>query len=240
MAGQIEEAMHKLSHFRLCPHSRSIRVLLGELELDVETIEEQPWDLGASFLQLNPAGELPVLQIVAGPILCGTYAISEYVAEELKRHPKDGLGVPLFPGSREDRAEIRRLVDWFQHKFDRDVSRELLFEKLYGRRKPGMSGHTPDADILRTARNNLRYHMGYLSYLAHGRKWLAGEDMSFADIAAAAHLCTVDYFDEVPWEDYPQAKEWYVRIKSRPSFRPLLADRIPGTPPPVHYGNLDF
>jgi glutathione S-transferase len=232
--------MHKLTHFRLCPLSRSIRFVLSELGLQVETAEEQPWNPSASFLQLNPAGELPVLEIDAGPIVCGAYAISEYVAEELKRHPVDGLSVPLFPGNRDDRAEVRRLVDWFHRKLNREVTRELLHEKMYAHLKPGMSGHMPDADILRAVRANLRYHLSYVSYLAHGRRWLAGEDMSFADVAAAAQLSTIDYFDEVPWEDYPQAKEWYARIKSRPAFRPLLADRVPGTPPPRHYDDLDF
>ncbi len=232
--------MHRFTHFRLCPFSRSVRLVLGELGLPVEAFEEQPWDFSLTFLQLNPAGELPVLEIDAGPILCGAYAISEYVAEELKRHPVDGLSVPLFPGNREERAEVRRLVDWFHRKLDREVTRELLFEKIYARLKPGMSAHTPDPEILRAVRANLRYHMSYISYLAHGRQWLAGEDLSFADLAAAAHLSSIDYFDEVPWNDYPQTKEWYARIKSRPAFRPLLADRIPGTPPPVQYPLLDF
>ncbi|KUO55089.1 MAG: glutathione S-transferase [Alphaproteobacteria bacterium BRH_c36] len=232
--------MHKLTHYRLCPLSRSIRVVLDELELKVNALEELPWDLGLSFLQLNPAGELPVLEIEAGPILCGTYAISEYIAEELKRHPQDGLIVPLFPGNREERAEVRRLVDWFHGKFNREVTRELLYEKVYARLQPGNGSHSPDADILRAVRANLRYHLSYIGYLAHGRRWLAGEDLSFADIAAAAQLSTIDYFDEVPWDEYPQAKEWFARIKSRPAFRPILADRIPGSPPPMHYTNLDF
>ncbi|MBU1212646.1 MAG: glutathione S-transferase family protein [Alphaproteobacteria bacterium] len=232
--------MHKLTHYRLCPLSRSIRVVLDELELKVNALEEQPWDLGLSFLQLNPAGELPVLEIEAGPVLCGTYAICEYIAEELKRHPHDGLVVPLFPGNREERAEVRRLVDWFHGKLHREVTRELLYEKVYARLQPGNGGHAPDADILRAVRANLRYHLSYIGFLAHGRRWLAGEDLSFADIAAAAQLSTIDYFDEVPWDEYPQAKEWYARIKSRPAFRSILADRIPGSPPPRHYTNLDF
>ncbi len=231
--------MHKLTHFRLCPRSRSIRIVLAELGIEVGVVEERPWEMRAAFLQLNPAGELPVLEIEAGPILCGAYAISEYVAEELKRQPGDARVSPLFPGTREDRAEVRRLVDWFHGKLDREVTRELLHEKIYARLAPGAT-HTPDAEILRAIRANLRYHMGYIGYLADGRRWLAGEDFSFADIAGAAHLSSIDYLGEVPWEDVPLAKDWYARVKSRPSFRALLADRIPGAPPPMHYTNLDF
>ena len=69
---------------------------------------------------------------------------------------------------------------------------------------------------------------------------MAGEDYSLADIAAAAHLSTVDYLGDVPWTEHEEAKDWYARIKSRPSFRSLLEDNIPGVPPPKHYADLDF
>ena len=71
-------------------------------------------------------------------------------------------------------------------------------------------------------------------------KWLAGDALSLADIAAAAHLSAIDYLGDVPWSDHEVAKEWYARIKSRPSFRPLLTDHIPGLAPPKHYTDLDF
>ena len=134
---------------------------------------------------------------------------------------------------------LNPLVDWFQRKLDREVTHELLRAKAYARLQPG-SAAPPDSDTLRAIRANLRYHMGYISYLAHERRWLAGEKLSFADLAAAAHLSSIDYVGEVPWEEFPVAKSWYARIKSRPAFRGLLADRIPGAPPPSHYEDLDF
>ena len=54
------------------------------------------------------------------------------------------------------------------------------------------------------------------------------------------NLSALDYFGEVPWAEFPAAAEWYVRMKSRPSFRSLLADRVPGQPPVSHYAELDF
>lgn len=231
--------MDKLTHFRLCPHSRSIRLALAELGIEPALVEERPWEQRPQFLALNPAGELPVLERDGGLTLCGTYAISEYVAEEWSQHPPDGRRIGLFPGGREERAEIRRLADWFHRKFDRDVSRELLFEKVYAR-MGSAPDHAPDPEILRPVRANLRYHMSYIGYLAHQRRWLGGDEFSFADLAAAAHLSSIDYLGEVPWTEYPIAKAWYARLKSRPSFRALLADRIPGMPPPLHYTNLDF
>ena len=231
--------MHKLTHFRLCPKSRSIRIAVAEIGVTVDLIEQQPWDIGPAFLALNPAGELPVLEITDGPILCGVYAAAEYISENLAPKSETGTERPLIPGDAEDRAEVRRLIDWFHNKLDREVTRELLFEKIYARMS-STGRQSPDSDILRIARANLRYHLSYVNYLTDHRSWLAGEQLSFADFAAAGHLSALDYLDEVPWEDYPVAKSWYSRIKSRPSFRALLADRIPGTPPPASYADLDF
>jgi glutathione S-transferase len=230
--------MHKLTHFRLCPRSRAIRLALGELGLAVELAEERPWEWRQGFLAVNPSGELPVLALAGGPVLCGAYAISEFIAEEVRQHPARDRAVPLFPGSREDRAEVRRLVDWFLAKLDREVTRELLAEKVYGHMQG--AARPPDLDVLRAVRSNLSYHLSYVDFLADQRKWLAGDELSLADLAAAAHLSVVDYLGEVEWDGHPGARTWYSRIKSRPAFRPLLADRVPGLAPPVHYTNLDF
>lgn len=228
--------MHSLTHFKLCPRSRSIRVLLGELGIEHDLVDERPWEYRPAFLALNPAGELPVLVLEGGPILFGAYAISEYFGDTSKQNGDDPA--PLFHGNPEQRSEIRRLVDWFHGKLNREVTHELLTERIYTAQSRS-SGRAPDAAILRAIRSNLRYHLSYLSYLAEQRRWLAGDDMSFADIAAAAHLSSLDYLGEVPWDEYPTAKSWYVRLKSRPSFRPLLSDRMAGTRPSATYADLD-
>lgn len=233
------DAMHVLTHYRLCPRSRSIRLALDELGLETHLVEERPWEYRPQFLQMNPAGELPVLQIDHGPLLAGTYAISEYLAERPGRGPADARLIELFPGTAEDRGEVRRLIDWFHGKLDREVTRDLTAEKVLSRQIAGQE-RSPDANVLRAVRANLRYHLSYVSFLGHQRRWLAGDELSFADLAAAAHLSVMDYLDEVPWEDFPPAKAWYARVKSRRSFRALLADRVPGTPPPMHYTDLDF
>ena len=232
--------MHRLWHFRLCGRSRSIRLALGELAVGFELADEEPWAWRPTFMALNPAGELPVLEMDNGLLLSGSYAISEYLAEHVIAERVDNRKVALFPGNLEERSEVRRLVDWFHRKFDREVTRELLHEKVYSRQKPDTDAQTPNADILRAIRSNLRYHMSYLSFLGHQRRWLAGEEMSFADLAAASHLSSLDYLGEVPWADYPVVKAWYTRIKSRRPFRAILADRIPGLPVPAHYADLDF
>ncbi len=230
---------YKLTQYRLCPRSRSIRLALGEAGIETELVEEFPWEGRKGFLAKNPAGELPILELSTKLTLCGVYSISEYIAQETNAPPLGGRAPPLFPGNREERAEVRRLVDWFHGKFDREVSREILFEKVYQRMKPS-GQESPDTEILRAIRANLRYHLSYISYLSEQRRWLAGDELSFADLAAAAHVSTLDYLGEMPWDEYPGAKTWYARVKSRPSFRPLLADRVPGTAPPLAYTDLDF
>lgn len=229
----------RLIHYRLCPRSRSIRLVLAELDQDVALVDENPWEWRQGFLAKNPAGELPVLEFDDGLTVAGAYAISEFIGDD--RPPPSAGRRPFnpFPGTREDRAEVRRLVDWFHGKLEREVTRELLFEKVYRRMTPSVA-QSPDADILRAARANLKYHMSYLSYLSEARRWLAGDDLSFADFAAAAHLSALDYLGEVHWDEAPSAKSWYQRMKSRPAFRTILADRIPGTPPPQTYADLDF
>ena len=228
----------RLTQYKLCPRSRSVRLALAEAGLEITLLDENPWEWRQGFLAKNPAGELPILELDNGLILCGAYSISEFVAEDAMSGPGSARRTNLFPGNREERAEVRRLVDWFNGKFDHEVSRELLSEKVYQRMSS--TGAAPDPDILRAVRSNLKYHLSYISYLADARRWLAGDELSFADLAAAAHVSSVDYLGEMMWQDYPAAKAWYQRLKSRPSFRAVLADRVPGTPPPAGYADLDF
>jgi glutathione S-transferase len=231
--------MPKLTHYRICPLSRSIRLALVELGQEFDLAEERPWEFRPEFLAINPAGELPVLQFESGQAVCGATTIAEYLAEAPPPDPEDDPVIQLLPGSREERAEVRRLVDWFHGKLNREVSRDLLQEKVYGSLNSA-SAHAPDTGILRAVRANLRYHLSYVNHLADERRWLAGEEMSFADLAAAAHFSAIDYLGEVPWDDFVIAKSWYARLKSRPSFRTLLADRVPGAPPSNTYADLDF
>jgi glutathione S-transferase len=232
--------MDTLTHYKLCPYSRSIRIALAELDVEVALIDERPWEGRAQFLALNPAGELPILKLDGGPMLCGAYAISEYLGALGAGFNDDAPDVTLFPGDLNAQAEVRRLVDWFHRKFDREVTRELLHEKIYARLQPGGDGHTPDVDIMRAIRANLRYHLKYLNFLSDQRNWLAGSEISYADFAAAAHLSSIDYLGEVAWPEFPAAKAWYARLKSRRSMRSILADKLVGQPPQADYANLDF
>ena len=226
--------MATLLHYPLCPFSRSVRLALAECGIEAELAEERPWEWRAEFLALNPAGSLPVLISDNDGPISGAYAISEYLGETVA----SGGGFQPFPGDTAARAEVRRLVDWFHRKFHDEVTNYLVEEKVF--RRFGPKSASPDMEAMRAGHENLRYHLTYIGHLAEKRSWLAGDALSFADLAAAAHLSALDYLGEVPWEDHEPAKHWYALLKSRPSFRPLLADRVAGFIPSGTYADLDF
>jgi glutathione S-transferase len=94
--------------------------------------------------------------------------------------------------------------------------------------------------VIRSGREELKTALKAIGTAAETNGNLACRDTTLGDLAVAAHLSALDYFGEVPWTDFPAAAEWYVRMKSRPAFRSLLADRVPGQPPVTHYAELDF
>jgi glutathione S-transferase len=204
-------------------------VALAEKGLEFEPSVEQPWRRRREFLALNPAGTVPVLVEDDGVVVVGG-AICEYLDEVYAR-------VPLLPSAPKARAEVRRLVEWFELKFDREVTENLVGETVI--KRVGNLGE-PSSLVIRAGMANIHYHLDYIAFLAEQRSWLAGDVFSHADIAAGVQLSAVDYVGLVPWEEHPEAKDWYARIKSRPSFRSLLADLVPGVPPPPHYADLDF
>ena len=179
---------------------------------------------------MNPAGEVPVLVESDGAIIPGGRVITEYLEEVYRAHP-------LLPGDSIDRAEVRRLTEWFDSKFNREVTVNLADEKILSR---FIRRGQPDSLAIRAGHANIHYHLDYIAWLYERRNWLAGKTFSMADVAAAAELSCVDYLGDVPWDDHPGAKDWYARVKSRPGMRGLLADVLPGFPPPKSYPDPDF
>ena len=227
-----------LHHHPLSAGSRYVRLVLAEYGEEVTFSEQAPWERSDELLALNPAGTLPVFVDDGEGVVAGASVIAEYLFET--RGSRLGE-FALMPASPIERAEIRRLVAWFLGKLDAEVTAYLVNEKVYKRHLSVQNGGgPPDAAAIRAGRSNIRYHMRYIGYLMARRNWLAGKELSFADLAAAAELSCVDYLGEVPWEEDGQAKAWYARIKSRPSFRTILADTVRGSPPPTHYADLDF
>ena len=222
--------MRTLYAFPLSPSCRKVRLTLGEKGLEADLVEVRPWERPPELLKMNPASEVPVLVEPNGARVVDSLAICEFL-EETNPAP------PLLPSSPAARAEVRRLSQWFDVKFRAEVTENLLNERVFKRlRREG----EPDSSFVRAGTANLRTHLDYLGWLVERRTWLAGDQISLADLAAAGHLSALDYVGAVPWDEFTAAKGWYSKVKSRPSFRTLLADHLPALPPVAHYADLDF
>jgi glutathione S-transferase len=222
--------MRILYHLPLSPFSRKVRLALAEKRIPFELRVEKVWERREEFLAMNPAGTVPVLVEENGLAIADSYAICEYLDEA---YPD----ISLFGRTLAERAEVRRLVAWFDTKFAEEVTRNLIWERHL---KRALGHGNPDGGAIRQGYANLKPHLDVIGWLAETRPWLAGQHLSLADFAAAAHLSTLDYANDIDWGYSEAAKEWYARVKSRPAFRPLLADRISGMAPPAHYADLDF
>ena len=222
--------MRQLYHTPLSPFCRKVRMLLKEKNLEFELVSENPWDKQLEVFALDPAGEVPVLVEDNGIVVSSAYAISEYLEEA---YPQ----IILVGENPAERAEVRRLVGWFDHKFDYEVTQKILFEKVF--KHYALSGE-PDSALIRAGRNNMLYHLDYIGHLAGSRYFLAGDNLTLADLAAASHLSALDYLGDVPWEHNEAARNWYALMKSRPSLRCILIERVAGVRPPVHYEDPDF
>ena len=223
--------MRTLYHYPLCPFSRKVRLVLAEKKLEFDDQIERFWERREEFLTLSPGSDVPVLVEEGGTVLGDSNAICEYL-DEVHREP------PLLPAEAPARAEVRRLVGWFDRKFHDEVTRNLVDEKVT-KRLTTLKG-APDSRLIRAGFANIHQHLEYVTWLVDRRPWLAGTTFTLADVAAAAQISCIDYIGDVPWDRHPGAKDWYARVKSRPSFRLLLSDHLPGVPPPKHYADLDF
>ncbi len=221
--------MARLYHVPLSPFCRKVRLTLAEKKIEVELVEERYWEQGSDFLRRNPAGKVPVLKL-DNRTLSESQAICEYL-EDTVPEPR------LMPRDADGRYEVRRLCAWFDDKFHEEVTSKLLYERV---NKKIMGQGYPDSKNVKFGASRIKYHLDYLSWLLDQRRWLAGDQMSLADLTAAAHLSALDYISDVDWNRSQVLKDWYAKIKSRPSFRSILADQIPGFLPPPHYADLDF
>lgn len=223
--------MWQLFQFPLCPFSRKVRLLLGEKGVGYQLVRESPWQRRDEFIDLNPTGRTPIVRDADRDItLIDSAAICEYFEETVDAKP-------MISGTAANRAEIRRLVAWFDEQMYADVVAPLLDERM---KKRIIHRAPPDGGNLRNAMRAANDHLDYIDYLLDHRSWIAGATLSLADLAAAAHLSVADYLGGVDWTGHDSAKGWYAGLKSRPSFRPLLSERMEIVAPPKHYELLDF
>ncbi len=218
-----------LYHTPLSPFCRKVRLVLAEKRLPFTLKDERYWEGGTELLRMNPAGKVPILRY-EGRFLSESQAICEFLDEV---HPTPAL----MPDDPAGRYEVRRLCAWFDDKFHAEVTANLLHERV---NKKIMGRGYPDSERIKAGSTRIKYHLDYLAWLLEHRRWLAGNMMTLADFTAAAHLSCLDYINDVDWERALPVKAWYQTIKSRPAFRALLTDQVPGFPPPRRYADLDF
>jgi glutathione S-transferase len=157
--------MWHLHQYPLCPFSRKVRLLLGEKGVPYSLVRENPWDQRDEFVHMNPAGRTPVMRDSERNItLSDSVAISEYIDETVPTNP-------MISGTAQYRAEIRRLVSWFDEQFYGDVTQPLLHERM---KKRLIDRQPPEAKILREAMKLANGHLDYIDYLIDHRAWLAG------------------------------------------------------------------
>ncbi|MFB9222812.1 glutathione S-transferase family protein [Paracoccus cavernae] len=219
----------RLYHIALSPFCRKVRLVLAEKRIEVELVEDRYWEPGTELLRRNPAGKLPVLRM-DGRLMAESQAICEYLDETIP-NPS------LMPASAIERYEVRRLCAWFDDKFNTEATQPVMNERVW---KKVMKTGYPDSRTVKSGLKAIKDHMDYLTSLLETRRWLAGNTMSLADFTAAAHFSCLDYISDVDWDRSGLLQEWYATIKSRPAFRSLLADHLPGVPPAPHYAELDF
>jgi glutathione S-transferase len=214
--------MRRLIHLMLSPSCRLARLALAEKRVVCDPAHAED--------ARNP---MPILIDLDGTRAEGIWAIVDH----LETHFPDR---PLAPEDADERRASLRWLDWALGPFHEQVTQRILYEKA-GQRFTGAPGRRPpDMNIVRVGRDELKLSLAAISRALEAGGNLSGRAPALGDLAVAAQLSGLDYFGEVPWSDFPVTNEWYVRMKSRPSFRSILADRVPGQPPAAHYAELDF
>ena len=221
--------MDCLYHLPLSPFCRKVRLLLAEKKLEVVLIEELVWRKRFDFVRLSPSSKVPLLKI-DGLFISESNAIFEHL-EEVYPNP------PLLPSVMAEKIEARRLLYWFDDTFHRDVTSKLLYQRVY----TNLSGSSVvNSSMIKSGLQAMKAHCNYLDMILEKRRWLAGDTMTIADFAGAAHISSLDYIGDIDWSRFEYIKNWYAKIKSRPAFRSLLTDYLPTFLPPEHYPDLDF
>ena len=225
----VQSARIRLYHLPLSPFCRKVRLVAGEKRIEVELVEERWWEANPEFLRRNPLAKIPVARI-DGRVMSESQPICEYLDETVPE-PR------LLPATAAERYEVRRICAWFDDTFNHEVTQRVMGERVW--KKVLRQGY-PDSKAVKAGLARIRFHLDLMGQLLEQRRWLAGNTLSLADFSAAAHLSCLDYISDVDWDRSQAVRDWYATLKSRPAFRGVLADNVPGLPPSPQYAELDF
>ena len=214
--------MRRLIHLMLSPSCRLARLMVGEKRVACDPVIAE-----------DAKQTMPVFVDMDGTRAEGVWAILDHLEHYYPDHP-------LAPADDAARRLCLRWVDWAFGPLHEQVTQRIVYEKAAPRFTGAGFSRAPDMNVIRAGRQELKSALEAIGAAAETNGNLACRETSLGDLAVAAQLSALDYFGEVPWSEYPAANEWYVRMKSRPAFRSILSDRVPGQPPVAHYAELDF
>ncbi len=194
----------------MAPNGLRLTVFLAEKRIKIPTEITNPLDgttRTEAFLEINPLGEIPALQLDSGEVITESLAICRYL-EEL--HPDQ----PLFGANILDRARIEMWNRRIELRLFRAIGDVGLHEIEFFKDKVEQI-----PDYAETQRRTFLKELSWLdNSLSDGRTFIAGETFSVADITGAAALMVAQFVKvDIP-DELNHFKKWAGRIMSRPSF----------------------
>jgi len=204
--------MMRLYHDLRAPNPRRVRMFLAEKGLldQVELVEVSiatHANMTPAFLDKNPLGLVPVLELADGRILRESIAICRYI-EEL--HPTPSL----FGADPWRRAMIEQWNRLAEIEVLGPIAQVFRNSHAFWQ---GRIKQSPEfAEIMR---EQVRGRMAWLDRELADRRFLAGDDYSVADITL---MCGLD-FGKVSairiGDDTPNLKRWHTEVSARPSAK---------------------
>ena len=200
--------MHRLLGRANSSNVMKVLWLLDELGLPVERE-----DIGGAFGKtatpeyraLNPNGVVPTL-IEDGFVLWESNVILRYLAAA------HAAGTPLWPDDLRARANIDRWMDWQQTTLGPPMT--TAFWGLV-RTEPAQR----DMATITAAVQRLGTIYGILDAEVAKQGYVAGSDLTPADICIGVHAFRYFSFEGVERPELPALRDWFARLKARPAFR---------------------
>ena len=192
------------------PNPKVVRMFASELgaELDLHEVDIMAGEnRQEDFLKINPAGQLPALELDNGDILTEVTAICEYLDE------KAG-STSLIGTTPEERAETRMWV----RRVDLGVAENLANGFRFAEGKDLFTGRMtliPQAadDLKGIAQEKLTWLDGQMA----GKEYICGDRFTLADVLLFSFLEFGEQVGQPLNQDNTNLMGWWERVKSRPS-----------------------
>ena len=192
------------------PMSSAVRTTwaIAELGLDCERRlinladkeTRQAW-----FLEKNPNGKVPVLEIDGVP-LCESTAILIYLGETY------GVNAGLYPAPGIERGQVLQWMLWAH------VTLAEAVQRVGRNSSPFIPAEQHNAKAAEAARNDTELALGILDRALAGRQFLVGDRFGFADLATAGFLGWLQFMG-IPYAHHPNVAAWGARCQGRPAHR---------------------